>query len=108
MKCRQILIEDLCAECNLESETTGHVFWSCPRAQKIWTCSGMFQIGFNGLFHTFMDLLWKLMMVDDWNQDNIALMVTVAWSIWCTRNEVQNGGKKKSELELVHGARVLL
>ena len=68
----------------------------------------MFQIGFNGLFHTFMDLLWKLMMVDDWNQDNIALMVTVALSIWCTRNEVQNGGKKKFELELVHGARVLL
>ena len=48
----------------------------------------MFQIGFNGLLHTFMDLLWKLMVVDDWDQDNIALMVTVTWSIWCNRNGV--------------------
>ena len=34
------------------------------------------------------------MIVDDWDQDNIDLMVTVTWSIWCNRNEVQNGGKR--------------
>lgn len=78
MKCREVLTEEVCAECNLDSETTGHVFWSCLRTQRIWTCSGLFQLGLNGLSHTFMDLLWKLMMVDDWDQDNTELMVTVA------------------------------
>ena len=57
LKRRQVLTEEVCAECNLGSKTTGHVFWSCLRAQKIWTCSGLFQFGFNGLFHTFMVLL---------------------------------------------------
>ena len=32
LKHGQVLTEDLCAECNLGSETTGHVCWSCPRA----------------------------------------------------------------------------
>lgn len=78
LKSRKILTEDVCAECNLDSKTIGHVFWSYLRAQRIWTCSGLFQFGFNRLFHTFMDLLWKLMMVDDWDQDHIELLVIVA------------------------------
>ena len=41
------------------------VFWSCPRAQKVWNYSGIFQPGFVGLFLSFLDLLWKMMMVDD-------------------------------------------
>ena len=64
------------------------VFWSCPRAQKIWNCSGIFQLGFVGLLPSFLDLLWKMMMEDDCEENIIALVVTIAWSIWANRNEV--------------------
>ena len=101
LKHRQILVEDICAKCKLESETTGHVFWSCPRAQNIWKCSGIFQPGFIGLFPSFLNLLWKMMMLDDCEENILALVVTIAWSIWTNRNEVRNGGKKKGELELL-------
>ena len=79
----------------------GHVFWFCPRAQKNWKCFGIFQLGFVGLFPSFLDLLWKMMMVDDCEGNIIALVVTIAWSIWTNRNEVHNGGTKKGELELL-------
>ena len=32
---RKVLSEDLCEECMLESETSSHLFWSCPRAKRI-------------------------------------------------------------------------
>ena len=79
LKHQQILVEDICDECKLESETTGNVFWSCPRAQNI----------------------WKMMMLDDCEENILALVVTIAWSIWTNCNEVRNGGKKKGELELL-------
>ena len=68
---------------------------------KIWNCSGIFQLSFVGLFPSFLDLLWKMMMVDDCEENIIDLVVTIAWSIWANRNEVRNGGKKKGELELL-------
>ena len=73
------------------------MFWSCPRAQNIWKCSGIFQPGFTGLFPSFLDLLWKMMMLDDCEENILALVVTIAWSIWTNHNEVRNGGKKKGE-----------
>ena len=57
------------------------MFWSCLRAQKIWNCSGIFQLGFVGLLPSFLDLLWKMMMEDDCEENIIALVVTIAWSI---------------------------
>ena len=35
LRCRKVLSEDLCEECMLESETSSHLFWSCPRAKRI-------------------------------------------------------------------------
>ena len=31
----------------------------------------------------------------------VALVATIAWAIWGNRNEVRNGGKRKSGYELV-------
>ena len=85
------------------SQKPRDIFWSCPRAQNIWKCSRIFQPGFIGLFPSFLDLLWK-MMLDDCEENILALVVTIAWSIWTNCNEVRNGGKKKGELELLQGS----
>ena len=95
LKHRQVLSEDLWAESNLDLETIGHLFWSCLRAQRVWTYFRIFQSSFVGLFHAFLDLLWRLMMIDDCEQDSIAFMVTIARSIWGNCNAVRNGGKRK-------------
>ena len=34
-------------------------------------------------------------MIDDCEQDSIAFMVTITWSILGNRNEVRNAGKRK-------------
>ena len=42
LKQQKVLSEDLCEECLLEPGTLGHLFWSCPRAKSVWSCSGIF------------------------------------------------------------------
>lgn len=41
------------------------------------------------------------MMVEKFEEDKIALAVSMAWSLWVNRNEIQHGGRRKGELELV-------
>ncbi|XP_075645445.1 uncharacterized protein LOC142616482 [Castanea sativa] len=36
-----------------------------------------------------------------YDESEVALIATIAWAIWGNRNEVRNGGKKKSGCELV-------
>jgi len=28
--------DSTCEECRIEAETTGHLFWYCPRAREVW------------------------------------------------------------------------
>ena len=42
LKRQKVLSEDFCEECLLEPETSGHLFWSCPRAKSVRSCSGIF------------------------------------------------------------------
>ncbi|KAL0010578.1 hypothetical protein SO802_005686 [Lithocarpus litseifolius] len=37
--CRNVVKDQLCDECKLEFETIGHLFWMCPKAQEVWSCS---------------------------------------------------------------------
>lgn len=39
LKRRNVLSDDLCEECMLEAETSSHLFWSCLRAKRVWSCS---------------------------------------------------------------------
>lgn len=41
------------------------------------------------------------MMVEKFEEDKIALAVSMAWSLWVNRSEIQHGGRRKGELELV-------
>ena len=36
---RKVLTDSLCDECGKATESTGHLFWSCTKAQLVWSCS---------------------------------------------------------------------
>ena len=95
-----MLTEDLCDECLLEPETSAHLFWSCPRAKRGWSCSGILDSVSALQFSSFMELAWKLLMVERCNENVAALMGTIAWRLWGNWNEIRNGGKRLGEMEL--------
>ena len=39
LRVHRILLDSTCEECGLAPETLGHLFWSCSRAQQIWSCT---------------------------------------------------------------------
>ena len=41
------------------------------------------------------------MMLKEYDEDKVATVVIVAWSIWANRNEVRHGGTKKTGEALV-------
>ena len=104
LKRRKVLTEDLCDACLLEPETSGHLFWSCPRAKTIWSCAGFFESVSALHFDSFMELAWRMIMVDRCDENATALMVTIAWRLWRNRNEICNGGKWLTEMELCRDA----
>ena len=100
LKQRKVFSEDLCEECLLEPETSSHLFWSCPRAKSVWSCSGIFNSDSAVHFGSFMEFAWKMIKLDRCDESAIALMGTIAWRMWGNRNEIHNGGKRLGELVL--------
>ena len=92
---------DSCEECNDGMETSGHLFWSCQRARQIWQCTKLCFASEPTAIHSFFDLVWHLMMREEHDEDKIATVVTVAWSIWTNRNVVRHGRTKKTSEALV-------
>ena len=75
------------------SKTSGHLFWSCPRAKRIWGCSRIFKPNYDGQFNSFLELFWKMTMNDHCDEGVIALVGRIAWRLWGNRNEIRKGGK---------------
>ena len=40
-------------------------------------------------------------MLGSYDKSKVAMVVTIAWAIWGNRNEVRNGGNKKSGRDIV-------
>ena len=55
-------------------------------------------------FGSFMDMLWYVVMVAQWDHNGVEKLIVVAWAIWSNRNECRNGGVKKSCQALLQGA----
>ena len=55
-----------------------------------------------------LDFLWQLVMIDKVEEDKLAQIVTIAWALWCNRNEVRNGGKRKNGKEIIGWAATYL
>ena len=96
LKQRKVLEVDRCEECNDGMENSGHLFCSCQQARQIWQCTKL-QFSFeSSTISSFFDLLWHLLTLEVYDEDKVAMVVTIAWSIWIGRNEVRHGGTKKT------------
>ena len=41
-------------------------------------------------------------MIESFDEDKVALVVTVAWVLWSNRNEIRHGAERKSSEAIVH------
>ena len=55
-------------------------------------------------FNSFMDLLWFAVMIAKWEQAKVEKVIMISWKLWCNRNEVRNGGVKKTGQAVIQGA----
>ena len=92
---------DSCEECNDGIENSGHLFWSCQKARQIWQCTKLRFASESTAIHSFFDLVWPLMMLEEYDEDKMTTVVTLARSIWTNRNEVCHSGTKKMSEALV-------
>ena len=51
-----------------------------------------------------MDMLWYGVFVAKWDALQVERMVTVAWALWTSRNEVWTRGAKKNVRKIVNNA----
>ena len=56
-----------------------------------------------GRFHSFFDLLWFLLMIESFDEEQVALVVTIAWLLWSNCNSVRHGGTRKHRKLLFNG-----
>ena len=45
--------------------------------------------------------MWQLLMIDGGSDEAATRVITIAWALWHNRNEVRNGGARKSGQGLV-------
>ena len=57
---------------------------------------------FNTLGHSW--ICYGIVMVAQWDCNEVEKLIVVAWAIWSNRNECRNGGVKKSCQALLQGA----
>ena len=98
---RGVLQDDRCDDCREGAENSGHFFWLCQRAMEVWQCTKLHFHFEQSQVKSFLDLLWMLLMSDNFNEDAAALVVTIAWSLWYNRKEVRHGESKKNGSTLV-------
>ena len=51
-----------------------------------------------------MDLMWKMVIIDQVQEEKVARMVTIAWALWFNRNEIKLGGVRKAGKDVVRWA----
>ena len=101
---RKVIHDQVCKGCGLEAETTGHLFWMCPRAKKVWTCSKLVVPVDNDRIFLLLDLLWSMLVEDSKNVEIVAKVVCIAWAMWHNRNEVRHGGQRRNGKDMVRWA----
>lgn len=101
LKRRGIIEDDTCEAYGTDTESTGHVFWSCPFSSIIWDNVAIFGDGSRLHFLEFMDLMWYLVFSKQVSDDILALFVAISWTLWTNRNEKRHGGKPKPNWAVV-------
>ena len=88
--------------CKAGAETTGHLFWSCPKAREVWSWSKLAVLPSRDSVQSFIELLWELMVEDRVDEDKVAQLVCIAWTMWNNRNVIWTGGKGRTGREMVY------
>ena len=101
---RKVLLDSVCDECQMEDESSGHLFWRCQRAREVWCTSSLFLGSVEHHFDSFMDLLWHVVMIAQWDHSGVEHLIVIAWALWSNQNEHRHGGAKKSAQAVVQGA----
>ena len=98
---RKVLMDACCEDCQAVTESSGHLLKECPRAHDIWLLSNLFHDKNKLFFNSFMDLMWYVVMVAQWEHCRVEKLIMVAWAIWTNRNESRHGGVKKNNRALL-------
>ena len=94
LKRRKILQDSICDICKFEEDTTTHVLWNCEIARETWTCTKVSTpVGVSDGW-TFQDILWHMIILDHVEEARVAMVVTVAWVLWCNRNVIRTREKR--------------
>ncbi|XP_075650221.1 uncharacterized protein LOC142620796 [Castanea sativa] len=96
LKRRKVLVDSCCEACHLEAESSGHLFWHCSSAKEVWRATKLFSGLMNSPFSSFMDLMWYVIMVAKWGNEEVEKILMIAWVMWMNRNKARHGGEKKS------------
>ena len=94
--------DQTCDGCRAGAETTGRLFWSCPKAREVWSWSMLAVLPIRDSVQSFIELLWKLMVEDRVDEDKVAQVVCIAWTMWNNRNVIWTGGKGRTGREMVY------
>ena len=49
-----------------------------------------------------MDLLWFVLMEERWQEEDLALAITMVWALWTNRNDIHHGGLRKNGKQIFH------
>ena len=91
LMCRNVVHDQVCEGCGLEAETTGHLFWMCPRAREVWSCLKIVVPASQDRGLSFHDLLWSVLAEERQDVEMVAKVVCIAWGMWHNRNKVRHG-----------------
>jgi hypothetical protein len=101
---RGITDDPLCPLCKSETETVGHIIWSCESSKDVWAecCRSIQKCSSDedGFLEIFVKLASKL------SEEELQLAAGVARQIWMRRNSVVFGGEFLSPSTMVARPRI--
>ncbi|KAK9995768.1 hypothetical protein SO802_020454 [Lithocarpus litseifolius] len=84
----------------------GHFSVKSAYSLAVETCLGSAtgEVSDDSNFRKFWKYIWKLNVPHKWEQAKVEKIIMISWKLWCNRNEVRNGGVKKTGQAVFQGA----
>ncbi|OVA05767.1 Reverse transcriptase zinc-binding domain [Macleaya cordata] len=92
----------ICPICHMEPETILHALVTCDKVENVWRISDLNVRTESFKDKTFLD--WVNYWMDGNNEDLLASVMTLMWSIWCSRNNLLFNGRTDNERSIIHHA----
>ena len=92
---RHIMVDGGCALCGNSTENVLHTLWFCAHAKEVWNTSKLSLPFVIEPHWCFLDIMEKLLIVEDVLPGLAERFVSVCWGIWKERNVIRTGGRGK-------------